>query len=160
MALFCSIDSPKNLVTSYGPFSRSSCNPHSVLQNSSLRFLPLPLIRPKRQIRQQIPPNSEHPPTSRRREPIHLPRILLHLPAIHQSLQPRRLIRQLKQPLPLILRQRRLFRQHARRILRFALLLPGCDLGLFARQLALVELVVVELGVVRFDAVEEGLGGL
>lgn len=121
----------------------------------------LPLLhRPHPHPRQQIPPHSKHPPPNRSREPIHLPCILLHLPAINQALQPPRLRRQLEQPLPLVLRQRGLLSQHARRVLGLALLLPGGDLSLFAGQLALVELVVVELGVVGFDALEEVLGGL
>lgn len=38
-------------------------------------------------------------------------------------------------------------------------MLPGGDFGLFAGELALVVLVVVELDVVGFDAVEEEVGG-
>lgn len=45
--------------------------------------------------------------------------------------------------------------EQARRVLGLALLLPGGDLGLFARELAVVVLVVVELGVVGLDAFEE-----
>lgn len=121
----------------------------------------LPLLhRPHPHPRQQIPPHSKHPSPHRGRKPIHLPCILLHLPTIDQALQPPRLRRQLEDALPLVLGQGRLLGEHAACVLGLALLLPGGDLGLFARELALVELVVVELGVVRLDAFEEVLGGL
>lgn len=115
-----------------------------------------PLLLP----RQQRIPNRKHLPRHRPRKPIHLSRILLNLPRIQHNIQSTRLLRQLKQPLPLILRQQRLLRRRARRILRLALLLPRGDLLLLACEGALIVLVVVELGVVGLDAVEEEVAGL
>lgn len=106
-------------------------------------------------LRHQIAPNRKHFPRNPRREPIHLSRILLHLPRIQQHLQPPRLLRQLEQSLPLILRQGRLLVHLPHRILAPALLLPGGDFGLLAREGARVVAVVVEFGVVGFDGVEQ-----
>lgn len=110
--------------------------------------------------RQQIAPHSKHLAAHPSRDAINLPRILLHLPAIQQRLQPARLRGQLEQPLPLVLGQGGLLARRARRVLRLALLLPRRDLGLLARQRPLVVLVVVDLGVVRLDAVEQEVARL
>jgi hypothetical protein len=53
-----------------------------------------------------------------------------------------------------------LFRGCARRVLRLALLLPCCDLGLLTRERSLVVLVVVELRVVVLDALKEQVARL
>ena len=109
---------------------------------------------------QKITPNRKHLARHTRRKPIHLSRILLHLPRIQHALQPTRLRRQLKQPLPFVFWQRRLLRQHPACILRLPFLLPGGDFRLFARQGPLVVLVVVEFGVVGFNGFQEEVGGL
>lgn len=110
--------------------------------------------------RQHVPSRSEHLSCYRGRETIHLSGILLHLPRVQQHLQPTRLDRQLEQASPLVLGQGRLLRQRARGVFRLAFLLPGGNFGLLAAQLALVVLVVVELGVMGFDAVEEEIARL
>lgn len=104
---------------------------------------------------QQVRLDCEHLCRDARCEAVHLPRVLLHLPGVEQRLEPAGLLRQLEQPLPLVLGQQRLLRRRPRRVLRLALLLPGCDLGLLTCERALVVLVVVELGVVVLDALEE-----
>jgi hypothetical protein len=45
-------------------------------------------------------------------------------------------------------------------VLGLSLRLPLSDLGLFATKLALIELEVVEIRVVRLDALEEKIAGL
>lgn len=85
--------------------------------------------------------------------------VLLHLSAHKQSLKTRRLLRKLEQLLPFILRQERLLLLRANRVLLLALLLPLLNLGLLAREGALVVLGVVLLGLVVFDALEELVAG-
>jgi hypothetical protein len=110
--------------------------------------------------RQQITLDGKHLARHPCRKPIHLSRILLHLPTVQQNVQPTRLRGQLEQARPLILGQQRLLRCSARRVLRLALRLPLRNLCLLARQRSLVVLVVVELGVVRFDALKQQIAGL
>ena len=110
--------------------------------------------------RQHIPLDPKHLPSHSGRIAIHLSRILLHLPRIEHNLQPVRLLRQLEQLRPLLLRQRGLFRQRPRDVLRFPFRLPCVDFVLLASQLALIVLIVVEFGVVGLDAVEEEIAGL
>lgn len=105
--------------------------------------------------RQEVRLDREHLGRDAGREAVHLPRVLLHLPRVEQRLQPAGLLRQLEQPLPLVLGQQRLLRRRPRRVLRLALRLPCRDLGLLTRERALVVLVVVELRVVVLDALEE-----
>lgn len=108
----------------------------------------------------QVILNSKHLPRNRTRKPINLSRILLNLARIQHDIQPTRLLRQLEQSLPLVFRKQRLLACGACRILRLALLLPRSNLLLFARKGSLVVLVVVEFGVMGFDAVEEEVAGL
>jgi hypothetical protein len=89
-----------------------------------------------------------------------LPRVLLDLPGVEQSLQSAGLLGQLEQPLPLILWEQWLLGCGSCRVLRLALLLPCGDLGLLTSERALVVLVVVELGVVVLDALEEQVARL
>lgn len=93
-------------------------------------------------------------------EPVHLPRVLLHLPRVEQCLQSAGLLRQFEQPLPLVLGEQRLLGCRSCRVLRLALLLPCRDLGLFTRERPLVVLVVVQLRVVVLDALEEQVARL
>ena len=110
--------------------------------------------------RQQIPSDGEHLACGPRHETIHLPCILIHLSRIEHGFQPARFCGQLEQPLPLVLRQRWLFRQRPCSVLCFALRLPLLDLGLFAGQGAGVVGEVVGLDMVGFNGVEEVVAGL
>lgn len=109
---------------------------------------------------QQVRLDCKHLCCDARGEAVHLPGVLLDLPRVEQRLQPAGLLGQLEQPLPLILWQQWLLRRRPRRVLRLALLLPCRDLGLLARERALVVLVVVELRVVVLDALEEQVARL
>ena len=81
--------------------------------------------------------------------------VLLDLAAVQHAFQTARLLRQLEQPLPLILGERSLLESCACGILSLALLLPAVDLGLLTGERTLVVLEVVGLGVVSLNAVEE-----
>ncbi len=111
-------------------------------------------------LRQQVPPHSEHLGSDCRGEAVHLLAVLLHLPRVEHALEPARLLRQLEKPLPLVLGQGLLLGRQARGILRLPLRLPLCNLELLAGQLPLVVLVVVEVRVVGFDAVEQQIARL
>ena len=120
-------------------------------------------IQPTSQLllpRQQLAPHGKHLPARDPGKPVHLPRILLDLPAPQQHLQPARLLRQLEQPRPLVLGQQRLLAGGPGRVLALALGLPRRDFGLLPGQAALVVLVVVELGVVRLDGLEQQVARL
>ena len=80
---------------------------------------------------------------------------MLHLAAVQHALQTTRLLRQLEQPLPLVLGEKRLLESCAGGVLGLALLLPVVDLGLLPGKRTLVVLEVVGFGVVGLDAVEE-----
>lgn len=80
---------------------------------------------------------------------------MLHLPAVEHALQPAGLLRQLEQPLPLVLGQQGLLERGAAHVLRLALGLPLSDLILLAGKRTLVVLEVVGLGVVCLDGVKE-----
>lgn len=110
--------------------------------------------------RQKVGPHCEHLAADAGGESINLPCVLLDLPAVEQSLESARLLWQLEQPLPLILRKRCLFADNTLGILCLALLLPLRDLSLLSCKRSLVELVVVELGVVAFYAVQKKVAGL
>lgn len=115
---------------------------------------------PLRLAGQEVALDSEHLGRNTSREAVNLPAVLLDLAAVQQRLETARLLRQLEQTLPLILRERSLLSSGAGGVLGFALLLPGGDLGLLAAERALVVLVVVELGVVVLDAVEQQVARL
>jgi hypothetical protein len=108
----------------------------------------------------QVLPHSKHLGTDVGCESIHLLAVLLHLLSIQHTLQSAGLLRKLEQSLPLILRQRLLLGSSTLGVLSLALGLPLCDLGLFTAKLSLVVLEVVEVGVVRLDALEEEIAGL
>jgi len=86
--------------------------------------------------------------------------ILLDLLRVEHTLEPAGLLRELEQPLPLILGKRLLLGSDTGRVLGLALGLPLSNLGLLTSELSLVELEVVEVGVVGLDAVEEEVAGL
>ena len=109
---------------------------------------------------QKVRLDCKHLRCDARGEAVHLPGVLLDLPRVEQRLQPAGLLRQLEQPLPLVLWQQWLLRRRPRRVLRLALRLPCRDLGLLACERALVVLVVVELRVVVLDALEEQVARL
>lgn len=109
---------------------------------------------------QQVPPHSEHLGSDGRGEAVHLLAVLLHLPRVEHALEPAGFLRQLEQPLPLVLGQGLLFGCQTRSIFRLPLRLPLCNLELLASQLALVILVVVEVRVVGFDALEQQIASL
>lgn len=109
---------------------------------------------------QQILPHGKHLGTDVGCESIHLLAVLLHLLRVQHTLQSAGLLGKLEQSLPLVLRQRGLLGSSALGILSLALGLPLCDLGLLTAELSLVELEVVEVGVVRLDALEEEIAGL
>lgn len=109
---------------------------------------------------QQVLPDGEHLGADVGRESVHLLAVLLHLLRVEHALQPAGLLGELEQPLPLVLGQRCLLGRRARRVLRLALGLPLRDLGLLTAELALVELKVVEVGVVRLDALEQEVASL
>ena len=94
------------------------------------------------------------------REGIHLPGVLVDLAGVEHTLESARLLGKLEQPLPLVLREGSLLSRHTRRVLSLALGLPLGNLELLAGELSLVVLVVVEIGVVRLDAIEEEVAGL
>lgn len=66
---------------------------------------------------------------------------------------------ELEKLLPLVLGQKRLLCGGTAGVLGLALCLPLSDLGLFTGERTLVELVVVEFGVVSLYAVEEEVAG-
>lgn len=103
---------------------------------------------------------TEHLTGDHSAEAVDLARVLFDLPSDEHSLEPARLVRQLEQFLPLILRQKRLLLLLAEDVLCFPLLLPSLDLRLLAAQRSLVVRRVVLFLVVRFDGVEKEVGGL
>lgn len=109
---------------------------------------------------QQILPHSKHLSTDVGCESIHLLAVLLHLLGVKHTLQSAGLLRKLEQSLPLILGERLLLSSNTLGVLSLALGLPLCDLGLLTAELSLVELEVVEVGVVRLDALEQKVAGL
>lgn len=110
--------------------------------------------------REQVRLDSEHLAANTGSEAVYLSGVLLHLPAVEQSLQSAGLLGQLEQSLPLVLGKRWLFRDCALSILGFPLLLPLRNLSLLACQRSLVVLVVVEFSVMVLYAVEEEIAGL
>ncbi|KUI61723.1 hypothetical protein VP1G_11265 [Cytospora mali] len=106
-------------------------------------------------LRNQVPSHGEHLGSDIRCEPIYLSAVLLHLLRVQHTLQPAGLWGQLEEPLPLVLGQGRLLGRRTSRVLRLPLGLPCRNLGLLTCKLPLVVLVVVEVGVVRLDAVQE-----
>ena len=108
----------------------------------------------------QVALDRKHLARRGRDEAVDLARVLLHLAAVEHGLQAAGLLGQLEQPLPLVLGERRLLEGRAAGVLGLALGLPGSDLGLLAGQRPLVVLVVVGLGVVRLDALEEKIAVL
>lgn len=103
----------------------------------------------------QVLPHSEHLGAHVCRESIHLLAVLLHLLRVQHALKSAGLLRKLEESLPLILGERSLLGGSSLGILGLSLCLPCCDLGLLTAQLSLVELEVVEVGVVGLDALEE-----
>jgi hypothetical protein len=85
---------------------------------------------------------------------------LLNLLGIQHTLQSAGLLRKLEQSLPLVLGKRLLLGSNTLGVLILALGLPLCDLGLLTGELSLVVLEVVEVGVVRLNALEEEIAGL
>jgi hypothetical protein len=108
----------------------------------------------------QVLPHSEHLGTDVGCESIHLLAVLLHLLGVQHTLQSAGLLRKLEQSLPLVLGKRLLLGSNTLSVLILALGLPLCDLGLLTGELALVVLEVVEVGVVRLNALEEEIAGL
>lgn len=93
-------------------------------------------------------------------EGIDLASVLFDLTAVDKSLESRGLLGKLEKLLPLILGQQRLLCGGTAGVLGLALRLPLGDLGLLTSERTLVELVVVELGVVGLYAVEEEVASL
>jgi hypothetical protein len=85
---------------------------------------------------------------------------LFDLTAVDESLESRGLLGELEELLPLVLGQKGLLCGGTAGVLGLALRLPLGDLCLFAGERTLVELVVVEFGVVGLYAVEEEVAGL
>jgi len=104
---------------------------------------------------QHVRPDSKHLGGDARREPVDLFRVLLDLSRVEQSFESAWLLRELEKSLPLVLWQRRLLGDGALCVLCFPLLLPLGDLCLLAGQRSLIELVVVQFGMVVLDAVKE-----
>lgn len=80
---------------------------------------------------------------------------MLHLAGVEHALQPAGLGRELEQTLPLVLGEEGLLERGAGGVLLGALLLPVVDLLLLAAEHALIVLVVVDLGVVGLDAIQQ-----
>lgn len=106
-------------------------------------------------LRYQIPFDRKHFGADICRETVHLSAVLLHLLRIQHALQTARLWGKFEQSLPLVFGQCRLLGRRPRRILCLALGLPRRNLGLLSCELSLVILVVVQICVVRLDAVQE-----
>lgn len=105
--------------------------------------------------RQQVTLDSKHLTSSRRHKAVDLARKLVNLAGVEHALQPAGLGGELEQTLPLVLGEQGLLEGGAGGVLLGALLLPVVDLLLLAAQDTLVVLVVVHLGVVGLDAVQE-----
>ena len=88
--------------------------------------------------RHQSALHTEHLTRDHGAEAVDLARIMLNLPSDEHSLEPARLVGQLEQFLPLILRQERLLLLLAEDVLCFPLLLPSLDLRLLSAQRSLV----------------------
>jgi hypothetical protein len=111
-------------------------------------------------LRDQILPHGKHLGADVGSEAIHLLAVLLHLLSVEHALEAAGLLGKLEQPLPFVLGQQGLLGECPLGVLGLSLRLPLSDLGLFATKLALIELEVVEIRVVRLDALEEKIAGL
>jgi hypothetical protein len=109
---------------------------------------------------QQILPDSEHLGAHVGSKAVHLLAVLLNLLGVQHTFQAAGFLGHLEQSLPLILRQGGLLGQHSLGILSLSLRLPLRDFSLLTGDLALIELEVVEIGVVGFDALEEEVASL
>lgn len=125
---------------------KRSCNPKSFVSIAAL-FGSL--------ARQEVALDSKHLASCRRDKAVDLARELIHLAGVEHALQPAGLGRELEQALPLVLGKEGLLECGTGGILLAALLLPVVDLLLLAAHHALVVLVVVDLGVVGLDTVQQ-----
>lgn len=104
---------------------------------------------------QQVSLHSEHLAGRGGDKAVNLAGELLNLASVEHALQPAGLSGELEQTLPLILGEERLLERGAGGVLLGTLLLPVVDLLLLATKHTLVVLVVVDLGIVRLDAVQQ-----
>lgn len=111
-------------------------------------------------LRRKVLTDSKHLGADTGGEAVDLLSVQLNLLGVEHALQAAGLLGKLEQTLPLILGQGRLLSQGALSVLGLALGLPLCNLGLLTGELALVELEVVEIGVVGFDALEQEVASL
>jgi hypothetical protein len=134
---------------------KRSCNPRSIVS---------PLRNHQRLVRgligQQVALDGKHLARAGRDEAVDLARVLIHLAGVEHAVQTAGLGWKLEQTLPLVLREEGLVESGTGGILLCALLLPRVDLLLLATEHTLVVLVVVDLGVVGLDAVQEEIAVL
>lgn len=123
-------------------------------------FLKIPVSPVLHLFWHQVLSYSKHLGTDVGCESIHLLAVLLHLLRVQHTLQSAGLLGKLEQSLPLILGKRSLLGSSTLGVLSLALGLPLCNLGLLTTELSLVELEVVEVGIVRLDALEQKIAGL
>ena len=137
------INIPENIFPPYAV--KRSCNPKSLGSTRLFRNL----------TGQQVALDSEHLAGGRRNEAVDLARELLHLAGVEHALQPAGLGGELEQTLPLVLGEQGLLQSSASGVLLGALLLPVVDLLLLTAEHTLVVLVIVDLGIVGLDAVQQ-----
>lgn len=127
-------------------------------QKISLNFLFV--FRTLHLLRQQVLPHGKHLGANVGREAIHLLAVLFDLLGVEHALQTAGLLGKLEQSLPLVLRKQGLLGKRSLGVLSLSLGLPLGNLGLLTRQLALVELEVVEVDIVGLDALEQQVASL
>lgn len=147
------INIPENIFPPYAVIR--SCNPRSMGSTPPSSTILIGSLA-----RQQVALDGEHLAGRRRDEAVDLARELLHLAGVEHALQPAGLGGELEQALPLVLGEEGLLERCPGGVLLAALLLPVVDLLLLAAHNALVVLVVVDLGVVGLDAVEQQIAVL
>lgn len=109
---------------------------------------------------EQVALGGKHLAGSGRDESVDLARELFHLAGVEHALQAAGLGGELEEALPLVLGEEGLLERGAGGVLLGALLLPVVDLLLLTAEHTLVVLVVVGLGVVGLDAVQEEIAVL
>lgn len=138
--------------------------PYAVKRSCNTRSVVSPLRNHQRLVRgfvgQQVALDGKHLARAGRDEAVDLARVLFHLAGVEHALQTAGFGGELEQTLPLVLGEEGLVESGTAGILLCALRLPGVDLLLLAAEHTLVVLVVVDLGVVGLDAVQEEIAVL